>query len=64
MADGIEIVRCSLGNGFEVVAELNGAKERVEWTIRSPHDQRTRVALSALEVQVFMQMRDEIRRGQ
>jgi hypothetical protein len=62
MADGIEIVRCTLGNDFEAVAEVTASKERLEWTIRSPRDGRTRVSVTALEMQVLLQMRDESRR--
>jgi hypothetical protein len=61
MADDIEISRITLGNGWIVVADYVERTKRVEWTLRSPHNDLLRVSLTALEVQVLMQMRDDER---
>lgn len=59
MASPIQIVRTSLGSGFYVVADLTEDWSRVEWTLRSPNDDRIRVRLSSTDVQVLLQVRDD-----
>ena len=56
MSRGIEILRVGLGNGFDLMAEMTADKTRVEYTLRSPHDDTIRTPLGVQEAHVLMQM--------
>ena len=64
MATNSELVRCTLGNGWDIVADYVPGAERVELTLQALNDRNIRVLLNTDEVKVLMQMRDDARKDE
>ena len=63
MPDNIELLRCTLGNGWDIDSDYIPGAERIELTLQTLQDRKIRVQLTTAEVDILLRMRDDARRG-